>query len=138
MRSSRRRIKLEMVNEEGERLTLIFEGRMSREKLLQLADFMELYGGESGARQRPSNKLSRLIAVIEKHFPFTGFTTRDVMEAYRLEYREPITLSTASTYLSRLADRGYLERIAVGNIAKYRLVSSVERRGGIDLEEIGS
>ncbi len=137
MRSSRRRIKLEMVNEEGERLTLIFEGRMSREKLLQLADFMELYGGEGEARQRPSNKLARLIAVIEKHFPFTGFTTRDVMEAYRLEYREPITLSTASTYLSRLADRGYLERIAVGNVAKYRLVSTVERRGGIDLEEIG-
>jgi len=128
MAQARKRIKLEMVSEDGDKLTLIFEGRVNREKLLQLADFVELYGGqEDEVVERQGNKLSRLVKVVEKHFPFTGFTTRDVLEAYRYEYHEPLSLSTASTYLSRLADRGFLERIAVGNVAKYRVVHAKPR-----------
>ncbi|HID04889.1 MAG TPA: hypothetical protein EYH45_07665 [Candidatus Caldiarchaeum subterraneum] len=123
---ARKRIKLEVTSDDGEKLTLILEGNVSRERILQLADLMELYsGGEysSGLEKagRAVNKLGRIVQVIEKHFPFTGFTTRDVAEAYRVEYREPIPLSTVSTYLSRLADRGFLERIGVGNIARYRV-----------------
>ena len=131
----KKRIRLEMTTEEGERLTLILEGNVSRERIMQLADLMELYGGGERAGSspeggRPVNKLGRIVQVIERHFPFTGFTTREVAEAYRMEYREPIPLSTVSTYLSRLADRGFLERTAVGNVARYR----VARRG---VREIG-
>ena len=130
-----KRIKLEMTTDEGEKLTLILEGsRISRERLLQLADLIELYGGDERGEEyigRPSNKLGKIVQVIQKHFPFTGFTTRDVAEAYKLEYREPIPLSTVSTYLSRLADRGLLERIAIGNIARYR----VARRKTTEEEE---
>ena len=123
---ARKRIKLEMVNEDGEKLTLILEGNVSRERILQLTDLMELYSGSDSSNSfektsRPINKLGRIVQVIEKHFPFTGFTTRDIAEAYRMEYREPIPLSTVSTYLSRLADRGFLERISVGNVARYRV-----------------
>ena len=107
----------------------MFEGRLNREKLLQLADFLELYGGGSDlSSQRQGNRLSKLMAVLEKHFPFSQFSTRDVVEAYRYEYREPIPVSTVSTYLSRLAERGFLERTGMGNMARYRLLHGQERQ----------
>jgi hypothetical protein len=125
---ARRRIKLELDSEDGDRLTLTFEGRLNREKLLQLADFLELYGGAEPSATRNGNKLSRMMEVLEKHFPFSQFSTRDVVEAYRYEYREPIPLSTASTYLARLAERGFLERLGSGNMARYRIARGQERQ----------
>jgi predicted transcriptional regulator len=68
------------------------------------------------------NKLTRLARLVERRFPYTNFTSRDVVEAYQSEYGEQISLSTASTYLSRLAERGFLERAwgSMNNI-RYRL-----------------
>ncbi|MEM3096254.1 MAG: BlaI/MecI/CopY family transcriptional regulator [Nitrososphaerota archaeon] len=131
---ARRRIKLELDSEDGDRLTLTFEGRLNREKLLQLADFLELYGGSDPTSQRHGNKLTKLMEVLEKHFPFNQFSTRDVVEAYRYEYREPIPLSTVSTYLARLAERGFLERLGTGNMARYRMLHGQERQ--VDAEGV--
>jgi hypothetical protein len=119
----RRRVKLEIVGDDGDKLTMILEGRVTREKIMQLADLVELYGG-GGERSSPSmeNKLTRLARLVERRFPYTSFTSRDVVEAYQSEYGEQISLSTASTYLSRLAERGFLERAggSMNNI-RYRL-----------------
>jgi hypothetical protein len=119
----RRRVKLEIVGDDGDKLTMILEGRVTREKIMQLADLVELYGG-GGERPSPSmeNKLTRLARLVERRFPYTNFTSRDVVEAYQSEYGEQISLSTASTYLSRLAERGFLERAggSMNNI-RYRL-----------------
>ncbi len=124
-RRGRRRVRLELTDENGDKLILIFEGRLNREKLLQIADLMELYGGvsEHGHEETylENSKLGKLVKVLEKYFPFGYFTSRDVIEAYMTEYREPITLSTVSTYLARLADRGYLEKERSGNLIRYRL-----------------
>ena len=126
LRRSRKRIKFEMTDENGDKVVVIFEGKLSREKLLQMADLMELYGGLSSEEQPEeyhyeNSKLAKLARVIAKYFPFGYFTSRDVLEAYMTEYREPISLSTVSTYLTRLSERGYLERGKSGNIIRYRL-----------------
>ncbi|MEM4190281.1 MAG: hypothetical protein QXO79_00625 [Nitrososphaerota archaeon] len=69
------------------------------------------------------NKLTRLARLIEKRFPYTDFTSRDVAEAYEIEYGEKLSLSTASTYLSRLAERGFLERAGgMLNNIRYKLL----------------
>ncbi len=122
--AAKRRIRLEMVDEDGDKVTLIFEGRVTREKLLQLADFVELYGGgEDPERSTLSdNKLTRLARVVEKYFPMSSFTSKDALESYVAEYREQIPHSTVSTYLARLAERGFLERISNSQIIKYRLL----------------
>lgn len=126
-RGGRKRIRFEIVDDSGDRLVLIFEGRLSREKLMQMADLMELYGGLAGGREREeeeyyeNSKLGKLERILGKYFPFGYFNSRDVVEAYMTEYREPITLSTVSTYLARLAERGYLERHKSGNQVRYRL-----------------
>jgi len=124
-RGGRKRVKFELVDENGDKLVLIFEGRLNRDKLVQLADLMELYGGLGGREPEEqyleNSKLGKLTKILAKYFPFGYFTSRDVVEAYLTEYREPITLSTASTYLARLAERGYLEKTRSGNQIRYRL-----------------
>ncbi len=125
-RGGKKKIKLEMVDDDGDKLVLIFEGMLSREKLMQMADLLELYGGLASREQEEeqyyeNSKLGKLARTLTKYFPFGYFTSRDVVEAYMTEYREPITLSTASTYLARLAERGYLEKYRSGNQIKYRL-----------------
>jgi len=123
-----------MTSEDGDKITLIFEGSISREKLMQLADLMELYGALSQQdreeRYYENSKLARVARVVSKYFPFGYFTSREVIEAYLTEYREPITLSTVSTYLARLADRGFLERVRERGSIKYRLADPRIQGGG--------
>ncbi|MCS7145353.1 MAG: hypothetical protein RMJ28_07050 [Nitrososphaerota archaeon] len=122
---SRRKVRLEVMGDDGDRLTVILEGRVTREKIMQLADLVDLYGGSAAERVPAAveNKLTRLARLIEKKFPYSEFTSRDVAEAYELEYGERLTLSTASTYLSRLAERGFLERAGgMLNNIRYRLL----------------
>jgi len=122
----RSKIRFEMTNEDGDKIILVFEGRISREKLMQVADLMELYGGLSESDgQEPyfeGSKLAKLARVISKYFPATYFTSREAVEAYISEYREPISLSTTSTYLARLAERGFLERRRFGGVIRYRVI----------------
>jgi len=124
--TSRKKIKLELTNDDGDRLILIMEGRIDREKLMQLADFLDLYGGSQNENiNHPlleGSKVAKLARIITKYFPLGFFTSRDVVEAYIAEYHEPLSLSTASTYLSRLADRGFLERHGSGNNIRYKLL----------------
>ncbi|MEM4190282.1 MAG: hypothetical protein QXO79_00630 [Nitrososphaerota archaeon] len=42
---ARRKVRLEVVGDDGDRLTVILEGRVTREKIMQLADLVDLYGG---------------------------------------------------------------------------------------------
>lgn len=131
MGRAKRRIKLELTDEDGDKVVLIFEGKLNREKLMQVADFLELYGASEDSRYElyaEGSKLSKLARVISKYFPMSYFTSRDAVEAYISEYREPLSLSTASTYLARLAERGYLEKMGSGNSIRYRLARP--ERGG--------
>jgi len=107
---------MELVDESGDKVTVIFEGCLSREKILQLADLAELYGGNFNQRAGggSESKLDRLLGVVEKYFPFGYFTSRDVLEAFQAEFRESIPLTTVSTYLCRLADRAALQRVGSG------------------------
>lgn len=128
----RKRVKLEMETSDGDKVSIVFEGALNRDKLFQLADFLELIEGPS---ERLSdvrvNKLTRVMELIEKRFPFASFTSREVADVYEHEYRQPISLSTVSTYLSRLADRGYLERFGAGNMARYRLLHEAKQEADV-------
>ncbi|MEM0382412.1 MAG: hypothetical protein QXK61_01040 [Nitrososphaerota archaeon] len=120
---TRRRVRLEVMGDDGDRLTIILEGRVTREKIMQLADLVDLYGGSTSHTQPMENKLTRLARMIENRFPYAEFTSRDVVEAYEAEYGEKLSLSTASTYLSRLAERGFLERAGgMLNNIRYKLL----------------
>lgn len=136
MEIARRRVKLELFDESGDKVTLIFEGRITRDKIMQLADFIELYGGAeaSKAHAADGSKLTRVMKIVERYFPFSKFSSKEVQRMYEAEYREPIGLSTVSTYLSRLADRGILERDASGGQVRYRILRAVRQEAERGLE----
>lgn len=126
-----RKIRVEVFDGSGNRYTVTFEGQVSREKALRLLDIVELLGGMPGVNPtdiQPVSELSKLEKVhliVEKHFPIIWFSSKDVRIMYEQELKEPLNLSTVSTYLSRMADRGVLLKSGSANSKRYRLVTHV-------------
>ena len=63
--------------------------------------------------------------VIQKSFPLIWFSSKDVQSVYEQELKEPVSLSTVSTYLSRLAVKGMLLRTGGPNNLKYKTAPSI-------------
>ena len=109
-----------------ETVTLTFEGRVTREKALRLLDLIELLGGmpevspEWGIAASESTKFEKVRLIVRKRFPIAWFSSKDVQSMYEQEFKEPIRLSTVSTYLSRMADRGLLKKGGMSNRRHYK------------------
>ncbi len=125
-----KKIRVEIFNN-GDRYTITFEGRVTREKALRLLELAELLGGmstvTSGLNQSSADmpKIDKVRLIAEKNFPVCWFSSRDIQSAYEKQFNEPIVLSTASTYLSRLADRGILIKKGASNQRRYRIMSAL-------------
>ena len=130
-----RKMRVELFDSEGNRYTIAFEGQVTRDKALRLLDLVELLGGmpSEGATSGPGivltgNKLSRfekVRLVIQKSFPLVWFSSKDVQVVYEQELKEPISLSTVSTYLSRMTNRGLLSRAGESNNLKYKATPNI-------------
>jgi hypothetical protein len=127
-----KKVRVEVFNN-GDRYTIIFEGQVTRDKTLRLLDLVELLGGaptadsmsERSVSEMPKIKKVRLAA--EKKFPVGWFSSRDLQVAYEKQFNEPISLSTASTYLSRLTDRGFFIRSGASNKRRYRIMTAISK-----------
>ena len=127
-------MRVELFDAEGNRYTVAFEGQITRDKALRLLDLVELLGGmpnENAARgtEEPSNvvrsRFEKVRSVIQKNFPLVWFSSRDVQSVYEQEMKEPVSLSTVSTYLSRMAGKGLLLRTGGSNNLRYKSVSKI-------------
>lgn len=126
-----RKIRVELYDSDGNRYTVAFEGQITREKALRLLDLVELLGGMPGESLaqgigntitgNSSSRFEKVRSIINKNFPLVWFSSRDIQVAYEQELKEPISLSTVSTYLARMATRGFLLRTGEGNNLKYKL-----------------
>jgi hypothetical protein len=132
-----RKMRVELFDSEGNRYTIAFEGQVTRDKALRLLDLVELLGGmpgegaSSGAGNvLTGNSLSRfekVRLVIQKSFPLVWFSSKDVQSVYEQELKEPISLSTVSTYMARMTSRGLLLRAGEGNNLKYKVTPNIPR-----------
>lgn len=132
-----RKMRVELFDNEGNRYTIAFEGQITRDKALRLLDLVELLGGmpsegaASGAGNvLTGNKLSRfekVRLVIQKDFPLVWFSSKDVQSVYEQELKEPVSLSTVSTYLARMTNRGLLLRAGEGSNLKYKVAPNIPR-----------
>lgn len=128
-----RRMRIELFDSEGNKYTISFEGRVTREKAVRLLDLVELLGGMPSRTGNPRfdistnefTKYDKMRLIIQKHFPIGWFTSREVQSAYEKKIKEPISLSTVSTYLSRMADREMLVKVRASRHIKYRMNRSV-------------
>jgi hypothetical protein len=128
-----RKLKLEISDSDGNRYTLTFEGRMSREKLNNLLDLMDLLGGTKGndsselSSYKNESKFDKVFSIVRQKFIIPWFSSKDIQTVYEQELCEPISLSTVSTYLSRMADQGILTRKGPANNRRYKLLPLASR-----------
>ena len=132
----RKKIKIEVEDEEGTRYTLALEGRVSRDKILKAVDMLDVMDVplDQGV-ERPLNDgtfYGKVMALIETGFSTAEFSSSDVAREFDERYNQPLRLSTVSTYLARLVEKGYLRRERFGNSWVYRRVylrpvQSIER-----------
>lgn len=130
-----KKMRVELFDSEGNRYTVAFEGQITRDKALRLLDLVELLGGmpneavnngtEPSQNLMPSSRFEKVKSVIQKNFPLVWFSSHDVQSVYEQEMKEPISLSTASTYLSRLAAKGFLLRTGDANNLRYKTVAKI-------------
>jgi len=124
---------VEVFDGSGNRYTITFEGQVTREKALRLLDLVELLGGmptgnpEWNRAASGLSKFDKVRLVIDKNFPIVWFSSGDIQSAYEQEFKEPISLSTVSTYLSRMADRGVLAKSGMSNRRRYRAMTKISR-----------
>jgi hypothetical protein len=130
-----KKMRVELFDSDGNRYTVAFEGQITRDKALRLLDLVELLGGmpNEPVNQRigqslpgaGASRIEKVRSVIQKNFPLIWFSSRDVQSVYEQELKEPVSLSTISTYLARMAGKGGLLRAGESNNLKYKLASSV-------------
>ena len=121
----RKRVKVEFQDDRGTKYSLAVEGRISREKVLKIMDLMELVEGNDGIQEPAldqSTTFGRVFKLIETSYQGKEFSSADIARDYEEQDGQPIALSTVSTYLSRLAERGTLKRQKFGNSWVYRRV----------------
>jgi hypothetical protein len=130
-----RKMRVELFDSDGNRYTIAFEGQITRDKALRLLDLVELLGGMPGEGQTagstsvPPNKVvsrfEKVQLVIQKSFPLIWFSSKDIQGVYEQELKEPIGISTVSTYLSRMANKGFLSRTGGPNSLRYKAATSL-------------
>jgi len=127
-----KKMRVEIFNN-GDRYTITFEGQVTRDKALRLLDLVELLGGTptvgTGSNRSASEmpKIQKVRLAAEKNFPVGWFSSKDIQAAYEKQFNEPIRLSTASTYLSRLTDRGFFIKSGASNQRRYRIMTAISK-----------
>jgi hypothetical protein len=126
---------VELFDSEGNRYTIAFEGQITRDKAVRLLDLVELLGGMPGEGVNPgagstlagksSSRFEKVRSVIQKSFPLIWFSSREVQSVYEQDLKDPVSLSTVSTYLARMANRGLLLRAGESNNLKYKIAPQV-------------
>jgi len=124
-----RKMRVEVFDEGGNRYSITFEGSVTRDKALRLLDLVELLGGMPGANPTGQNtatefsKFDKVRLLLERHFPIVWFSAKDVQTVFEQELKEPVSLSTVSTYLSRMVNRGMLAKSGTSGGRRYRVIT---------------
>lgn len=125
-------MKVDITDETGNRYTVTFAGNVTRDKAVRLLEIVDLLGGmpennnfEPTIGMRELSKFDKVKNVVEKHFPIVWFSSRNIQAMCERELSEPISLSTVSTYLSRLVEQGLLVKSGSSCNLRYRTVAQM-------------
>jgi hypothetical protein len=132
-----RKMRVELFDSDGNRYTIAFEGQVTRDKALRLLDLVELLGSAPGenpnvnvgtaSANKALSRFEKVQMVIQKNFPLIWFSSKDIQSIYEQELKEPVGLSTVSTYLSRMSTKGMLLRTGGSNNLKYKTAPNLSR-----------
>ncbi len=127
-----RRLKIEFYDTDGVRHTISIDGPLTREKAGKLMDLVELMSGtpqiSTTALGLSSKKYDKLASIVMTQLRNKSFNSAEAKKLFETVHREKIPLSTVSTYLTRLADRGLLERHQESDRLVYSVRMGEEKR----------
>ena len=121
----RKKIRIEIEDNEGDKYNLSLEGKFSKGKMLKVIELMDSFQDEtvetsikhSIHHQENTTSLglgTRLWNIISNVLAYQKFSSSDLSHAYNDTYKENIQLSIVSTYLSRFFMRNKLQRVKHG------------------------
>ncbi len=118
-------MKIEFVDQKGAKYSVAVEGP-SKESIIQLLDFIQAISPTEKEDLVDSvisdTNFNKVLGIVQNKFRSGAFTSKHVLEAYEQHFHLHTTLSTISTYLSRLAERGVLDRHRDGSGWTYKLI----------------
>ena len=125
--TARKKIKIELEDENGERYNLTLQGSLSKEKIMNVIEFVQLFDknsfDSSFEHTEGDTKLgSKLWNLIIQNFKYHTFTSSDILRIYQDLYYQSIQLSVISIYLSRFYLKKQLNRSKNGKQWVYTLV----------------
>ena len=126
---AKKRIRIDMEDSDGARYDIKLEGNVTKDKILKIFEMMDLMNIEE--EQEPTNLDSvgsKISNIVDKFFPMGKFTSTNILEKYEDEYNEPVKLSIISTYLSRFATKGRVNRIRTGREWTYQTIKIAQKQ----------
>lgn len=110
----KKKIKLEFFDRAGAKHTIAIEGDLTVDKVNRLLEYAEVVAGTnpqpSTVVETQDTKMSRLVDVINTQLVGQSFDSRKLWQIYHDTWPDDFSLGAVSTYLSRLVDRGILDR----------------------------
>ena len=126
---AKKRIRIDMEDSDGARYDIKLEGNVTKDKILKIFEMMDLMNIEE--EQVPTNMDSvgsKIWNIVDKFFPMGKFTSTSILEKYEDEYNEPVKLSIISTYLSRFATKGRVNRTRTGREWTYQTMKITQKQ----------
>ena len=125
--TARKKIKIELEDENGERYNLTLQGSLSKEKIMNVIEFVQLFDKNSidssfEHREGDTKLGSKLWNLIIQNFKYHTFTSSDILRIYQDLYYQSIQLSVISIYLSRFYLKKQLNRSKNGKHWVYTVV----------------
>lgn len=124
----RKRIRIDLEDNEGAKFNFSVEGNVTREKVLKIFELLDLMNIEEPQKAAQLDSVGgKIWNIIDKYFPVGKFTSSVLLEKFEDEYNEPIKLSVISTYLSRFSSRGRIERVRTGREWTYQTIKLIQK-----------
>ncbi len=126
---AKKRIRIDMEDSDGARYDIKLEGNITKDKILKIFEMMDLMNIEE--EQEPTNMDStgsKIWNIVDKFFPMGKFTSTNILEKYEDEYSEPVKLSIISTYLSRFATKGRVNRTRTSREWTYQSIKIAQKQ----------
>ena len=119
-----------MEDADGARYDIKLEGNVTRDKVLKIFEMMDLMNIEEEEEQsfKMDSVGSKIWHIVDKFFPMGKFTSTNILEKYEDEFNEPVKLSVISTYLSRFASKGRVERNRTGREWTYQSIKLTQKQ----------
>ena len=127
---AKKRIRIDVEDADGARYDIKVEGNVTREKILKIFEMMDLMNIEEEEQQsvKMDSVGSKIWHIVDKFFPMGKFTSTNILEKYEDEFNEPVKLSVISTYLSRFASKGRVERNRTGREWTYQSIKLTQKQ----------